>query len=440
MAKVRLTQKRINDLESGGQGKQSFLWDSDVAGLGVRAIGYKKYYIIQSRLNKKVFQYKMGDIDLFTTESARTEAKRLLLMIEQGIDPREQKRQVAADLEAKLETRRQDEARLLVRGAIVAEVWKEYITDRSPYWGHRHCLDHTRLSQSGDVLAKKGNRNLKPGPLAPLMQLALAELTTERIESWLKKEIADRPAQARLAYTAFKTFIGWCGDNASYQEIVSSSILTNRVRGILPKKNAKADCLQKKQLPGWFSAVRQIQNPVIAAYLQALLLTGARREELSHIKWTDIDFRWKSITIHDKVEGLRIIPLTPFVESLLNWLPRRNEWVFSSPAAASGRLQEPRIQHNKALAVAGIKGLTLHGLRRSFGTLAEWCEMPVGVVAQIMGHKPSATAEKHYRVRPLDLLRMWHTKLEEWILEQARMAIPVREEQQEPLKLAVQNS
>jgi hypothetical protein len=36
-----------------------------------------------------------------------------------------------------------------------------------------------------------------------------------------------------------------------------------------------------------------------------------------------------------------------------------------------------------------------------------------------MGHKPSATVEKHYKVRPLDLLRMWHTKIEEWFLEQA---------------------
>ena len=45
--------------------------------------------------------------------------------------------------------------------------------------------------------------------------------------------------------------------------------------------------------------------------------------------------------------------------------------------------------------------------------------MPVGVVAQIMGHKPSATAEKHYTVRPLDMLRMWHVKIEAWILEQA---------------------
>ena len=41
------------------------------------------------------------------------------------------------------------------------------------------------------------------------------------------------------------------------------------------------------------------------------------------------------------------------------------------------------------------------------------------MVAQLMGHKPSTTAEKHYTVRPLDLLRVHHEKIEAWILEQA---------------------
>ena len=36
-----------------------------------------------------------------------------------------------------------------------------------------------------------------------------------------------------------------------------------------------------------------------------------------------------------------------------------------------------------------------------------------------MGHKPSATAEKHYAVRPLDLLRVHHERIEAWILEHA---------------------
>ena len=64
-------------------------------------------------------------------------------------------------------------------------------------------------------------------------------------------------------------------------------------------------------------------------------------------------------------------------------------------------------------------------------SLTEWLECPAGVVAQLMGHKPSATAEKHYTVRPLDLLRIHHERIEAFILEQAgvtfdRAAVPGR--------------
>jgi hypothetical protein len=39
-----------------------------------------------------------------------------------------------------------------------------------------------------------------------------------------------------------------------------------------------------------------------------------------------------------------------------------------------------------------------------------------------MGHKPSATAEKHYKARPLDLLRLWHDRIEAWILKEGGIA------------------
>ena len=171
--------------------------------------------------------------------------------------------------------------------------------------------------------------------------------------------------------------------------------------------------------------MRGLGNSVLAAYLQCLLITGARREEMATLKWENIDFRWRRITIRDKVDGTRAIPLTPYVSHLITALPRRGPWVFSSPAAKSGRVTEPRYAHDHAMIVAEIDDLTLHGLRRSFGTLAEWVECPAGVVAQIMGHKPSATAEKHYRVRPLDLLRVWHEKVESWILAEAGIEFSV---------------
>ena len=55
--------------------------------------------------------------------------------------------------------------------------------------------------------------------------------------------------------------------------------------------------------------------------------------------------------------------------------------------------------------------------------------MPRGIVAQIMGHAPSATAEKHYIDRPLQLLAVWHGKYEAWILEQAGIEFDVSQEQ-----------
>lgn len=45
-----------------------------------------------------------------------------------------------------------------------------------------------------------------------------------------------------------------------------------------------------------------------------------------------------------------------------------------------------------------------------------------------MGYKPSATAEKHYTVRPLDLLRMHHERIEAWILERPAIVFDVKAE------------
>ena len=204
-----------------------------------------------------------------------------------------------------------------------------------------------------------------------------------------------------------------------YAGVVDASIINaKRLSEVLGKPNAKRDSLEREQLAIWFEKVREVSNPVISAYLQCLILTGARREELASLKWTDIDFRWGRITIGDKVEGSRQVPLTPHVRMLFQSLPRRNEWVFSSEKSASGRITEPSIAHRRVCKAIGVE-VTLHGLRRSFSNATEWLEIPAGVTAQIMGHKPTAIAEKHYKQRPIDLLRVHHTNIERWILKQA---------------------
>ena len=398
---------------------QSIFWDGKAPGLGLRVTpAGVKSYIFETRLNGKTLRVTIGDERTWTVSKAQEEATRLKTMTDQGDDPR----RVKAEKQAAAEAKRED-ARLAEAPAM--DAWKIYVAARAPRWSASHRAYHETVSKAGGEPRTRGRRSgepdtTQPGPLVPLLSLPLAQIDADRVRAWLKDEAVTRPTFARLAFSLLRAFLNWCSDRPEYRAYVHVDACASRLtRDELPKKAAKDDCLQREQLPLWFEHVRKLGNPVHSAYLQALLLTGARREELAPLKWADVDFKWKSLTIKDKVEGSRTIPLTPFVASLLAALPRRNEWVFSSPAAASGRLMEPRIGHNKALTAAGLPALSLHGLRRSFGTLAEWVEVPAGVVAQSMGHKPSATAEKHYRRRPLDLLRMWHVKIEAWILEQA---------------------
>lgn len=423
MAKVKLTAGRIADFKCDVGKSQAFLWCADVPGLGVRAThgSTAKRYIFQAKVKGQSMRVTIGKVSAWSIGEAQAEARRLQILIDQGNDPR----QVRTVNDAAKEAEAAALILQVVRESVtVGTVWPLYLEAKKPKWSVRHLLDHHRVMAPGGEPKRgrsKAQEKTVAGVLSPLFGVRLCDLTGERVTDWLNSpDTIRRPTQARRAFTLLRAFIGWCNNRAEFKGIVPNGACASHVaKDALPKPAAKNDCLQREQLPLWFEHVRRLGNPVHSAYLQALLLTGARREEMAGIKWKDVDFQWQGMTIHDKVEGERTIPLTPYVASLLASLPRRNEWVFSSPMAASGRLMEPRIGHNKALTAAGLPPLSLHGLRRSFGTLAEWCEVPTGVVAQIMGHKPSAIAEKHYRRRPLDLLRMWHVKIEVWILEQA---------------------
>ena len=426
MNRERLTPERIRRLNLPVGVAQHFLWDTDAPRLAVRVTPGAKSFIFEAKLNRKTVRVTIGDVRAWKLDAARDEARRLQTMIDQGVDPRQEKRERIAAAEAKRE-----EAQRIATPAL--DAWQAYLAARAPRWGERTLIDHQRLVAAGGQPKTRGRRpgegsTTQPGSLLLLLSDPLEKIDGDRVRAWLQDEAGRRPTHAALTFRYLRAFLNWCGDRPDYRDQVQADACSARLaRDELPKKSARDDCLQREQLPAWFAAVRQIGNPVIAAYLQTALLTGARREEVAGIRWVDVDFQWRSMTIKDKVDGERTIPLTPYVASLLAALPRRNEWVFSSPTAASGRLQEPRIQHNKAVTTAGLPALSIHGLRRSFGTLAEWVECPAGVSAQIMGHKPSATAEKHYRVRPLDLLRKWHTKIEGWILEQAGIDQPAED-------------
>lgn len=420
-----LTAGLIDRLRCPAGKTQAFLRDTRAPALRVRVTASgAKAFVFEAKLKRDTVRRTIGDVRSWTIERARAEANRIRVLVDSGTDPRELERQQEAEREA----RKAAAAAMVVT---LGEAWASYLEDRKPHWGARHYADHQALTRAGGELAKRGTRGRGKtiaGPLHPLLSMPLRELDAPAIEAWAAREAKTRPTQSRLALRLLKAFLSWCAAHPQYRAAVGSEnpAKSRKARELLGKPRVKQDALLREQLPAWFAAVGNSSNPTAAAYLQTVLLTGARPGEVLAMRWEDLNTKWRALTIRDKVEGERVIPLTPYVSRLLHALPRRsfpdgkaNPWVFSSATAANGRLTVPRNFHSGACEVAGIEGLTLHGLRRSFKSLTEWLEIPAGVVAQIMGHKPSATAEKHYTVRPLDLLRVHHERIEGWILEQA---------------------
>ena len=416
---------------------KAFLKDSDVTGLKVRvtAAGTKSF-VYEAKLKGKAISRTLGGVKGLdgvsaglTIEEAKDKARELAKTIKNDKqDPRELERLKAEAVAAEVAAAAATAEAAKAQGITAGEIWTIYIEERRPKWGDLHYRDHIRKAAPGGEPFKRGQGITQPGPLFPLMAYPLRDLTAPVVEAWAAREAITRATSARLAWRMLKVFLGWCEEQPAYVDLLPAKnpAKSKKSREALGKAGVKSDSLQREQLAVWFDSVQKINNPAISAYLQTLLLTGARPGEVMLMRWEDVNTKWKGLTIRDKVEGVRTIPLTPFIGQLLAALPRRNEWVFSSPTSKTGHITEPNYPHSVACAVAGLDGLTLHGLRRSFKSLTEWLEIPAGVVAQLMGHKPSATAEKHYTVRPLDLLRVHHEKIEAWMLEQAGVSFDAK--------------
>ncbi len=448
MSRVNFTAGRIAYHQCKPGAAQTFLWDTAAPGLGLRATANgAKAYIFQSKLNGKTLRVTIGAPSVWTIDQAQAEARRLKVIVDNGQDPRHVKAEALEAKQAARDTRQAEKVAQQLRevseSVTLGDVWVEYVTDRSPLWSALHKRDHARIIQAGGVPRTRSRKVTEPGPLASLSSVRLVDLTAERIEAWAKLEAKTRATRARLALRLLKACLFWCAAHPAYAGISSGNAAqSKKARESLGRTKVKNDVIQREQLPDWFAAVRKIGNPVISAYLQCLLLTGARREELARLKWDDVDFQWNSLKLNDKVDDFRMVPLTPYVSSLLAELKRQNEtppnvrkmrileaqgkpwkpsiWVFKSEKSASGRLTDPSIAHRGACAVADLD-VSLHGLRRSFATLCEWTETPSGIAAQIQGHAPQGVREQNYIRRPLDLLRMWHIKIEVWMLTQAKV-------------------
>ena len=96
--RVNLTAGAIERLTCPPGKQQAFMRDSEAPGLRVRvtAAGAKSF-VYESKLNRQTIRRTIGDVKAWSIEQARTEARRLAVVLDGGQDPRELERQQQAD-------------------------------------------------------------------------------------------------------------------------------------------------------------------------------------------------------------------------------------------------------------------------------------------------------------------------------------------------------
>lgn len=464
MAKIGFTAGRVEGFKCAPEKAQAFLWDDTAPGLGLRATpAGKPAYIFQSVYQGKTIRITIGSPSVWPLEDSkrvapdgssvviqgvRSKAKALQRLIDDGKDPRDLKRDALTEKAREAAAAAALAASEAANAVTVGDVWPQYLEEgkpkRRPAWKPRYRADILLMSSPGGVKKKRGEGVTRVGPLYPLMAMQLTQINEDTLKAWLDREAKQGADYAARALMIFRGFLRWAASKPEYRSLVNRD--AGRAPAILDtlpstKANKRKDCLEAAQLAGWFAGADMLGNRTIATYLKALLLTGARREEMAALRWEDIDFRWKRLTLADKVNDTRIIPLSPYLERIILGLTRAKKedgsaspFVFAAKSA-SGHIEEPRSNFAKVNKHAGIVKLTIHGLRRSFSLLGEAAGAPAGAIAQVMGHSPDSIAEG-YRPRSIDALRPYLAQIEAHILEQAGI---VFDAQAEPGKLQAVN-
>ena len=411
----------VEDMNSPGLYKSHQL-----KGLGVRVTpAGTKSFVFDRKVNGKKVRMVIGpapttvnDRNAMTVPEAEAIVREYNAEADKGRDPRAIRIEKSTADAAKLAAEKAERDRATVT---LADAWRAYVDANSPTWSEWHRMDAAKLTRRGGEARKRGGGKTVPGLLTPLMPVPLVQLDKDRVTAWAKKEGSTRATQARLARRWLFACLRWTltDGQESWKSLVDADVLFSKsVAKPLGRAEPKKDRLEADHLPAWFEALTRCPNPVHRAFFAAVLLTGARRGEMALLRWDDIDFRWKRVTLRDKVEGARSVPLSPYLEHVIVALPRTGAYVFQA-RSKSGHIEAPSRSLSDLCADAQVPRVTVHGLRRSFATMAETAGLPAGAVAQIMGHKPSALAEKHYKHRTLSELADYAKTWETWLLDKA---------------------
>ena len=358
MSVGKVTVSAINKLEG-------WLWDRTCQGFGARRQRGAIFFYVRYRLNGSQVVKSIGrNGSPWTCDTARTEAKRLLGIVASGVDP------FAKSLSSE------------IFGGVV----DRYLERR-----------RSSLKPRSFIEVERYLRNYS----APLHRLRLGEINRAKIAAILAEiETASGPASRNRARAALSSLWTW----AIQEGLVDVSPVTGT--GMADEVGSRERVLTQDELRKLW---RALTDDRFSTIVRLLLLTAARRNEIGHLRWSEVDLPRKLIVLpSERTKNGRPfeLPLSRQALAIIERTPRRNssDFLFSDKSGfkdwgGAKAALDKRI---------GIAPWCLHDIRRSAATyMAELGILPHVIettLNHVSGHK-AGVAGIYNRSKMTDAVR-----------------------------------
>jgi integrase len=225
----------------------------------------------------------------------------------------------------------------------------------------------------------------------------LRDLSIDDIEG-IHLQLKDKPTTANRVLSLFSKFLSWCAKKGFLERDLSPSKKLVRYQ-----ENKILRFLSQSQMKAIWDTINRLQNEnklnqIPATALKVIILTGARKNEILTLKWTDLDLENYRILLSESKTGFKVIYLSQQAVNVLNELERTDDFVFPSKSA-SGHLFDLQWQWRQILRETNLSGRwRIHDLRHGFASTAVNNGGSLPYIGFLLGHKRVTTTERYAHV------------------------------------------
>ena len=240
-----------------------------------------------------------------------------------------------------------------------------------------------RISQARDKLAAetftkgKARRDRKTGEMIPPKEYKRTGATVNRYIACLSHALSFAVKERRL-------------------------IDRNAVSDISRKKEARGRTrfLSDDERSALLEACAQSAWPPLRTLVLVAITTGARKGELTQLKWVDIDVKkGRALVRETKNDEPRTLPLAGSALEALRELKlnnsARSEYVFAQPSGLPGPYEHFDAHWHAALRAAGIDDFHFHDLRHTTASMLAAQGASLLEIADVLGHKTLAMVKRY---------------------------------------------